>query len=63
MPAPVGRHSVPSLEAAIVAAEMRLSERLAHLAWCRAVGRDATGAESLVLSAQLRLAGLWQERH
>ena len=65
MPAPVpaDRHGVAALEAAIVATELRLSDRLAHLAWCRTVGRDTTGTESLVRAAELRLEGLWWERH
>ena len=65
MPAPVpSRHlGLPSLEAAIVATELRLSERLAHLAWCGSVGRDTAVAETLVRSADLRLELLWQERH
>lgn len=54
--------SVPSIEAAIVTTELQLSEHLAHLAWCRTVGRDATVAESLAQSAELRLEGLWRER-
>ena len=64
MPAPVPsrRWGLPALEAAIVTAELRLSERLAHLAWCGSVGRDAAGAETLVRSAELRLELLWQER-
>jgi hypothetical protein len=61
-PVPADRHGVPALEAAIVATELRLSERLAHLAWCGSVGRDAAGAETLVRSAELRLELLWQER-
>ena len=66
MPAPVPVPtvtSVPALEAAIVTAELRLSERLAHLAWCGSVGRSTTVAETLVRSAELRLELLWQERH
>ena len=61
MPAPVPsrRWSLPALEAAIVTAELRLSE---HLAWCQAVGRNTTIAQSLLLSAELRLEGLWRER-
>ena len=64
MPAPVPAdpHSVPALEAAIVATEQVLSERLAHLSWCRTVGRNSTVAENLVRSAELRLEGLWRER-
>ncbi len=64
MPAPVPTdpHSVPALEAAIVAAELWLSERLAHLAWCGTVGRSTTVAETMVRSAELRLELLWQER-
>ena len=62
MPAPVPPPGLPSLEAAIVATELWLSERLAHLAWCRAIRRDTTVAENLVRSAELRLDGLWQER-
>ena len=64
MPAsvPADRHGVLALEAAIVAAELRLSERLAHLAWCGSVGRGTAVAETLVRSAELRLDGLWQER-
>ena len=64
MPAPVSsrRWGLPALEAAIVTAELRLSEHLAHLAWCQAVGRNTTIAQSLLLSAELRLEGLWRER-
>ena len=64
MPAPVPTdpHSVPALEAAIVATEQVLSERLAHLAWCGSVGRGTTVAETMVRSAELRLELLWQER-
>ena len=64
MPAPVPSRpwSVPALEAAIVATEQVLSERLAHLAWCGSVGRGTTVAETLVRSAELRLERLWRER-
>ena len=64
MPAPVpSRHRrVPDLEAAIVATELWLSERLAHLAWCGSVGRDTAVAENLVRSAERRLELLWQKR-
>ena len=44
---------LPALEAAIVATEQVLSERLAHLAWCGSVGRDTAVAETLVRSAEL----------
>ena len=64
MPAPVPsrRWGLPALEAAIVATELRLSERLSHLAWCGSVGRSTTVAEALVRAAELRLELLWQER-
>ena len=65
MPVPVPSHpwSLPALEAAIVTAEQVLTERLAHLAWCGSVGRGTAGAETLVRATELRLEGLWQERH
>jgi hypothetical protein len=65
VPAPVpSRHwGVPELEAAIVATELWLSDRLAHLAWCSVVGRNTSVAETLVQSTELRLELLWQERH
>ena len=61
-PDPAHRSGVPALEAAIVATEQGLTERLAHLAWCGSVGRGTTVAETLVRSAELRLELLWQER-
>src|SRR4051812_33129047 len=61
-PTPSRQPGLPALEAAIVAAEQMLTERLAHLAWCGSIGRDTTVAESLVRSADLRLEGLWRER-
>jgi len=61
-PVPSRRWGLPALEAVIVTAELRLSELLAHLAWCGSVGRDTAGAETLVRSAELRLEGLWRER-
>jgi hypothetical protein len=62
-PVPSRRWGLPAIEAAIVATELRLSDRLAHLAWCWTVGRDPAVAEGLVRSAELRLELLWQERH
>jgi hypothetical protein len=62
-PDPADPRSVPALEAAIVATEQVLSERLAHLAWCGSVGRSTTVAETMVHSAELLLELLWQERH
>jgi hypothetical protein len=61
-PVPSPHRDVPELEAAIVATELRLSELLAHLAWCRGVGLSTAVAETLVRSAELRLEGLWWER-
>jgi len=62
-PVPSRQPGLPALEAAIVATELRLSDRLAHLAWCGSVGRSTTVAATLVRSAELRLELLWQERH
>src|SRR4051794_2707831 len=62
-PVPSRRRSVPAIEAAIVTAEQVLSERLAHLAWCRSVGRSTVVAETLVRSVERRLELFWQERH
>ena len=61
-PTPSRQPGLPALEAAIVATELRLSDRLAYLAWCGSVGRDTVVAATLVRSAELRLDGLWQER-
>ena len=61
-PTPSRQPGLPALEAAIVATEQALSERLAHLAWCGSVGRGTTVAETMVRSAELRLEMLWQER-
>jgi hypothetical protein len=61
-PVPSRRWSLPTIEAAIVTAELRLSERLAHLAWCGSVGRGTAAAATLVRSAELRLELLWRER-
>jgi hypothetical protein len=61
-PVPLRRWSVPALEAAIVAAELRLTEHRTYLELRRTFGRDTSVAETLVRSAELCLETLWQER-